>query len=52
MQYNQYQQSAIVRREWLQNKQDDFFKVKFYSNFFKFVFVPFILVSALFISLI
>lgn len=52
MQYNQYQRSLAVRREWLQNKQDNFYKTRFYSNAFKYVLVPFAIASILFINLI
>ena len=52
MQYNQYQHSLAVRREWLQNKQSEFYKMRFYSRFFKYVFIPFVVVSTLFINLI
>lgn len=52
MQYNQYQKSLAVRREWLQNKQDNFYKIRFYSNAFKYVFVPLIVLMVLFINLI
>lgn len=51
MQYNQYQQSLAVRREWLQNVQDNFLKVKFYVFAFKYVVVPFVIVLSILIAL-